>query len=92
MPRHAADVAHNVADGIRSAAHTVHQAASHAADVVGETYDDVTQYACDSINRTRARARSLEESLETSVRQNPKTALLLAATVGLMIGAWCRRR
>jgi ElaB/YqjD/DUF883 family membrane-anchored ribosome-binding protein len=88
----AASAVDHVADGIRSAAHNVRQAATRAVDAVGDTCEEVGQYACDSVNRTRARARSMEESFETSVRDNPKTSLLLAAAVGVVIGSWWRRK
>jgi ElaB/YqjD/DUF883 family membrane-anchored ribosome-binding protein len=98
----AADVVDNVADGIRSAAHSVggsvrntahnvRQAAGRAATAVGDTYDEVGQYARDSLKRGRDQARSLENSFECAIRDNPKTSLLIAAALGAVIGAWWRR-
>ncbi len=95
----AADVVDNVADGIRSAAHSVtdsvrnaahtaREAAGRAAGAVGDTYEEVGQYARDSFNRTRDQARSMEKSFESCVRDNPKTSLLIAAALGAVIGAW----
>jgi ElaB/YqjD/DUF883 family membrane-anchored ribosome-binding protein len=99
----AADVVDDVAQGIRSAAHSVggtvrstahavREAAGRAAGAVGNTYEEVGQYARDSFNRTRDRARSWEKSFESSVSENPKTSLLLAVAVGVLIGAWWKRR
>ncbi len=99
----AADVVDNVADGIRSAAqsvsvsvrsaaHTAREAAGRAAGVVGDTYEEVGQYARDSFNRTRDQACSLEKSFESSIRANPKTSLLIAAALGAVIGAWWKRK
>jgi ElaB/YqjD/DUF883 family membrane-anchored ribosome-binding protein len=99
----AADVVDNVADGIRSAAHSVggsvrstahavHQAAGRAVGSVGDTCEEVGQYARDSFDGARARVRSWENSFESSVRDNPKTSLLLAVAIGAVIGAWWRRK
>jgi len=99
----AADVVDNVADGIRSAAHSVgggvrstahavHKAAGRAVGSVGDTCEEVGQYARDSFDRTRARVRSRENSFESSVRDNPKTSLLLAVALGAVIGAWWKRK
>jgi ElaB/YqjD/DUF883 family membrane-anchored ribosome-binding protein len=99
----AADVVDEVADGIRSAAHSVggtvrntahavRDAAGRAAGAVGDTYEEVGQYARDSLKRGRDRVRSLEESFESSVSENPKTSLLIAAAIGVAIGAWWKRR
>jgi ElaB/YqjD/DUF883 family membrane-anchored ribosome-binding protein len=99
----AADVVDNVADGFRSAArsvggsvrntaHAVHDAAGRAVGAVGDTCEEVGRYARDSFDRTRARARSWENSLESSVRENPKTSLLIAVALGAVIGAWWKRK
>jgi hypothetical protein len=99
----AADVVDNVADGfrsaaqsvggsVRSAAHTVRDAAGRAAGAVGDAYEDASQYARDSFDRTRARARSWEKSFECSVRENPKTSLLIAAALGAALMTWWKRR
>jgi ElaB/YqjD/DUF883 family membrane-anchored ribosome-binding protein len=99
-----ADVVDDVSDGIKSAVHqvsgsvrstasAVRDAAGRAAGVVGDRYEEASQYARDSFDRTRARARSMERSLESCVRDNPKTSLLVAAALGAAIaGLWYRRR
>jgi ElaB/YqjD/DUF883 family membrane-anchored ribosome-binding protein len=84
--------AHSVTDSVRSAAHTAREAAGRAAGAVGDRYEEVGQYARDSFNRTRKQARSLEKSFESSVRDNPKTSLLIAAALGVVIGAWWKRK
>src|SRR5580658_1166882 len=102
-PHQAADVVDNVADGIRSAAHSVggtvrntahavRDAAGRAAGAVGDTYEEVGQYARESFDRTRAKVRSWEDSFESSVRDNPKTSLLVAVAIGAVIGAWWKRK
>jgi ElaB/YqjD/DUF883 family membrane-anchored ribosome-binding protein len=99
----AADVVDNVADGIRSAAHsardgvrnaaqTARDVAGRAAGAVGHKYDEVGQYARDSFNGARDRARSWENSFESSIRENPKTAILIAAAVGAALAACWKRR
>jgi len=99
----AADIVDNVADGVRSAAHSVggnvrntahavHEAAGRAAGAVEEKLEEVGHYARDSFDRTRARVRSWEDSFECSVRENPKTSLLLAVGLGVLIGAWWKRK
>ena len=98
----AADVVDNIADGIRSAAHsaggsvrsaahTVREAASSAADTVGETCEEVGRYARDSVHEVQAQARSCEDGLESYVRANPKTSVLLAAAFGAVIVALWKR-
>jgi ElaB/YqjD/DUF883 family membrane-anchored ribosome-binding protein len=99
----AADVVDNVADGVRSAAHSVggsvrnaahavHEAAGQAAGAVGDKVQEVGQCARDSFDHTRARVRSWEDSFEVSIRDNPKTSVLLAAAIGVLIGAWWKRK
>jgi ElaB/YqjD/DUF883 family membrane-anchored ribosome-binding protein len=84
--------AHNVGGSVRSAAHTVSEAAGRAAGAVGDTYEEVGQFARDSYDGARARTRAWEKSFERSVRENPKTSLLLAAALGAVIATWCRRK
>jgi ElaB/YqjD/DUF883 family membrane-anchored ribosome-binding protein len=99
----AADVVDNLADGVRSAAHTVGEgvrsaaqtvrsAAGRAATAVEETYDEAGRFARDSVNHSLARARSVEDSFESCVRENPKSSLLVAAAIGAILGAWWTRR
>jgi ElaB/YqjD/DUF883 family membrane-anchored ribosome-binding protein len=87
----AADVVDNLADGVRSVAHTAHEAAGRAVSAVGERYDQAGQYARDSVSHGRDRVRSWGSNLECSVRENPKTAILLAAVLGgILFGFWRR--
>ena len=99
----AADAVDNVADGIRSAAHTVGEGVRSAAQTVRQTAGRVTSAAEDayegagkavhqSFNHTRDRARAWEDSFEDCVRDNPKASLLLAAALGAVIFAWLKRR
>jgi ElaB/YqjD/DUF883 family membrane-anchored ribosome-binding protein len=100
----AADVVDNVADGIRSAAHTVggsvrnaahtvREAAGRAAGAVGDTYDEAGQFAREAFDHSRARVHSWENRFESYIRHNPKTSLFLAAALGTAIGAliWKRK-
>lgn len=88
----AADVVDNVAEGIRSAAHTVRETAGRAVGAVGDKYEEAEQFARDSVNHGRARLRSCENSFESSISENPKTSLLLAVALGAIIGAWWKRK
>src|SRR5579862_3903851 len=92
----AADMVDNVADGIRSAAHsvsgsvrnaaqTVRDTAGKAADAVQDTCEEAGQMARDHLNLRRAQARALESSLETCVRDNPKSSVLVAVALGMAI-------
>lgn len=99
----AADVVDNIADGLRSAAHSVgggvqhaahavRDAAGSAAHSVGDRYEQAGQFARDSVKHTRARLRSWEDGFESRVRDNPKTSLILAAVIGAAVAAiWSRR-
>lgn len=84
--------AHSVGGSVRNAAHAVHDAAGQAAGVMGDKMEEVGKCARDSFDRTRARVRSLEDSFESSVRENPKTSVLLATAIGVLIGAWWKRK
>lgn len=88
----AADVVDTVADGIRSAAQTVRETAGRAVGAVGDKYEEAEQFARDSVNHGRARLRSWENSFEDSIRDNPKTSLLIAVALGAVIGSWWKRR
>jgi ElaB/YqjD/DUF883 family membrane-anchored ribosome-binding protein len=103
VARQAADVVDNVADGIRSAAHTVggtvrsaahsaRDAAGRAASAMEEKYEEAGQYARDTIRNGRDRVRSWEKGIEDHVRDNPKTSLLAAVAIGAILGAWWKRR
>jgi ElaB/YqjD/DUF883 family membrane-anchored ribosome-binding protein len=83
--------AHNVGGTVRNAAHSVREAAGRAADTVSDTYNDVSQRACDSVNHRRAQVRGWEMSLDSCVRDNPKKSLLLAAACGAALFAWMKR-
>jgi len=100
----AADVVDNIADGIKSAAHTVggsvrnaahtvSDAAGRAAAVAEDAYEEAGQFARDSFNHSRARIRSWDNRFESYVRCNPRTSLLLAAALGTVLGAliWKRK-
>lgn len=97
-----ADVIDDVADGIRTAAksvggsvrgaaHAVHEAATHAAGALEESYDTVGQFARNSVDRTRAKARLWEKSLEQRVRDNPKKSLLVAVALGAVVASWWKQ-
>ena len=92
VAHHAADVVDNVADGIRSAAHTVRETAGRAVGAVGDKYGEAEQFARDTLKHGRARLQSWENSFEDSISENPKTTLLLALALGAVIGAWWKRR
>jgi len=88
----AADVVENMADGIRSAAHSVREVAGRAVGTVEETCQEAGQCVRDSVKHGRARVCSWENSLEDQVRANPKTSLLLAAVLGGCIATWWNRK
>jgi methyl-accepting chemotaxis protein len=88
----AADVVDEVADGIRSAAHSVRDTASRAADAMGHSYDQAGKFARDSVNHGRAQVRSWESSFDCAVSEHPKAALLLAAAAGAVAFAWWTRK
>jgi ElaB/YqjD/DUF883 family membrane-anchored ribosome-binding protein len=99
----AADAVDNIADGIRSAAHTVggsvrsaahtvRQAAGRVTSAAEDAYEEAGQAVHQSFNHTRDRALAWEDSFEDRVRENPKTALLLAAAFGAVVFAWWKRR
>ncbi|MGA2581793.1 MAG: hypothetical protein ABSG31_00835 [Tepidisphaeraceae bacterium] len=92
VAQQAADFVDNVTDNVKSAAHTVRQAAGRAASAVEHTYEEAGRFARESVNHGRARIRSWEESFEDSVRENPKTFLLLAAALGAVAVALWKRR
>jgi len=94
--RHAADVvdgirsaAHSVSTGVQNAAQTVRDAAGHATEAVEHAYEHAGQRARASLQR----ARSMENSFESCVRDNPKSSLLIAAAIGAVIGVlyWRKR-
>jgi len=88
----AADVVDNVADGIRSAAHTMREVAGRAVGTVEETCQEAGQCVRDSVKQGRQRICSWENGLEDHVRANPKTSLLLAAVLGWCIASWWNRK
>jgi ElaB/YqjD/DUF883 family membrane-anchored ribosome-binding protein len=99
----AADVVDHVADGIKSAAqgvggsvrkasHAVRETAERAVDAVGSTYKEANQFARRSLNHSRTRARLWEKTFANSVRDNPKTSLLVAAALGAVVIAWWKRK
>lgn len=85
-------MAHQAADVVDDAARTVRQVAGRAVDAVQDTYEKADEYVRDSLNRGRDKARSWENSFESSVRDNPKTALLIAAACGVILASWWKRK
>ena len=88
----AADVVDEVADGIRSAVHTVRDTAGRAVEAVENSYEEAGKLARDSVKHGRARVRSWESSFDCAVSENPKAALLLAAAAGAVVFAWWSRK
>ena len=92
----AADAVDQVTDGIRSVANSVSgnvcNAAHRAVSAVEDTYDQAGQVARDTFNHSRDRVRSWENSFESSVRENPKTAVLIAGAVGALLYARWKRK
>jgi hypothetical protein len=88
----AADFVDNVADNVKSAAHTVREAAGRAASSMEHTYEEAGRYARDSVKHGRAQLRSWEETFENCVSEHPRTSLLLAMALGAVAAAWWKRK
>jgi len=84
--------AHTVGESVRGAAHTVRQVAGRVTSAAENAYEEAGHAVHQSFDHTRARARAWEDSFEDCVRENPKTSLLLAAAFGALVFAWWKRR
>lgn len=64
--------------------------------ISGEIAADTTHIAekrmSETYNAAAKKARILEENFETGIRKNPVRSLMIAAGVGLVLGAMWRRR
>lgn len=58
-----------------------------AGDAVGKLQGDAVMYYDQGVKK----ARSMEKALEKTIGENPLTALLVAAGVGLVAGVYFRR-
>lgn len=59
-----------------------------ATDTAHIAKERITEYYKDGVKI----AKNLEENVETEVRKNPVGSLMIAAGVGLLLGAFWRRR
>jgi ElaB/YqjD/DUF883 family membrane-anchored ribosome-binding protein len=88
MPSSTADRTTSEPQGLTGAAREVAQAAR-------EKLNEVREAAGEYYEQGIQKARELEESLESRIRENPFRAVLIAAGVaagaGLIIGLWIRR-
>ena len=86
-------VMHAVADGARSATHQARKVAGRVVEAVEEKCGQVGHAARDAFDHGRDRARHWENSFEKTVAARPLVSLLIAAGVGVVVGAlWrCRR-
>lgn len=77
---------------ITNESHKLADALATQGERLGEKLDSVAASTRDVYHRGRERAESWGESLGGLVREQPVTAILIAAGVGLLIGAIGRRR
>jgi len=61
-------------------------------DLANDTLHMLKDNANDAVHQGMEKAQKLEKTLETKIKENPLQALLIAAGVGFVIGAWWRRR
>ena len=103
IAHHAADIAdgvvegiqsatHSVGERVRGAAHSAQDAGTRAACAVEESYESASQFARDSVRQGSDRVRSWEHSMETCMRDHPKSVLLTAFALGAILMAWWTRR
>ncbi len=78
------DSATRIRDDVRDMGNQVRDAAE-------EKYTELRDKAAEQYEKGRRRAHDLEEQLESCIRDNPLTSLLVAAGVGAVIGFLWRR-
>jgi ElaB/YqjD/DUF883 family membrane-anchored ribosome-binding protein len=78
---------------------SVREVGGHLRDAAVEQYENVRDRAAGyveagraKIEAGRAKAREMEEGVESYVQENPIQAVLIAAGVGMLIGLLWRRR
>jgi ElaB/YqjD/DUF883 family membrane-anchored ribosome-binding protein len=83
--------AHNVTESARSAGHSVMDKVGRAEQSVHDTYQAAGHRASECVSGARARLRAGEMGIERRIQRNPWTSRLIAAAVGGIVVAWCRR-
>ena len=77
---------------IRDAAHKVRETAGQVIDAAASTFEGASEFARSSLNHGRTRARLWKNDVADSIRENPKTSLLVAVALGAVVGAWWKRK
>ncbi|MFO0984435.1 MAG: hypothetical protein U1E76_22365 [Planctomycetota bacterium] len=85
----------NIADGIRSHVSDIgaemRDLADAAKQTVSDTIEQVKEGAADSYAFGKEKAADLQKGVQSLVREQPVTALLVAAGVGLLVGLLWKR-
>ena len=103
MTKHARKGAHQVRAAARdlkstarnhagSIAGTFRRMGSDTASAVKEGVGDLRERASNIAKQGRAKAQSMEESLEHSIQERPLAAMMMALGLGFMIGVVFARR
>ena len=85
-------VVHAVADNARAAAHQVRETAGRAVEAVEEKCEQVGHAARDTFEHGRHRVVRWEHDFEKVLKARPIVSLLIAAGVGVVLGALLDRR
>jgi len=92
VSENAGSVGQAVADGVHAVGHDVQVAAGRVMEAVEEKCEQAGQAARDSFEQGRDRVRHWENGLKADVRSRPVASLLIAAGIGVVLGALWRRR
>ena len=85
---------HTGIDYAKGAARTVESSATkmdHRLDGVTNPYEDATHYIDEATHAIRERGQKVTQQVVASMKSRPITSILIAAGVGVLIGAATRR-
>jgi ElaB/YqjD/DUF883 family membrane-anchored ribosome-binding protein len=80
------------ANVMSDAADSVGERFSQGKDAVADGYSRLKERASDAYDDAYEAASGWEESLEQTIRRRPLQTVLVAASVGVLIGWLCRKR
>ena len=88
----AADVASQVSAKVSEISERVKGATGRAADTFRNQYGHLEDRAKDAYDRARQTGQEWEQSIESYVQRKPLMSLLIAASVGVLLGLFWKRR
>jgi ElaB/YqjD/DUF883 family membrane-anchored ribosome-binding protein len=81
-----------VRDKVHDTRHSLQELGSSVKEAAQEGMDNLRHTATEYLEQGKAKAKEIEQSLESRVRSNPLAAVCIATGIGFLLGACYMRR